>query len=74
MGNWTIVIKGHGPHGNNSMDDADFMAKDLVNDLEGGDHTLESATFQIEDNEPVSLLDADSADEQDETENDSNEG
>lgn len=55
MGTWKITITGHGVHDNGQADDADFIAQELVEDLEDAGHTDVLATFVVTDDQGAAV-------------------
>lgn len=47
MGNWEIVVRGHGIHHNGRENDAEVMAKLFVEDLRAEGHDIECAIFSL---------------------------
>jgi hypothetical protein len=45
MGNWHISIRGIGSHHNGKDEDADRIAKRVVNELRAAGHTVDDASF-----------------------------
>lgn len=45
MGNWAIVVNGHGIHDNGRDDDADAMTAQFADELRARGHVLSSVTF-----------------------------
>lgn len=59
MGDWLMIVKGHGVHdsgGRVLIRDADFMFASFVQELEVFGHTIEVATFQAIGSEPRSVF------------------
>jgi hypothetical protein len=47
MGQWTVVIQGHGIHDNGRNDDADRMVTQFVKDLLEKGHVISSVSFTV---------------------------
>ena len=47
MGEWTIVIQGHGIHDNGRPDDADVLCQRFVDDLAAKGQLIQSADFTV---------------------------
>lgn len=54
MGNWRIVVEGHGIHHNERQDDANAMTEVFVGELRAAGHEVTSATFELVSFELVS--------------------
>lgn len=48
MGNWSILIRGHGIHDNKRQDDADQMAAVFVGELKAAGHEVTECTFALQ--------------------------
>jgi hypothetical protein len=49
MGNWRITISGHGGHHNGRPDDAEALARGLVEDMQATGHQITKAEFVLTD-------------------------
>jgi hypothetical protein len=49
MGNWRITISGHGGHHNGRPDDAEALARGLVEDMQATGHHIGEAEFVLTD-------------------------
>jgi len=45
MGNWTLVVRGHGGNQNGLASDADALSAKFVDELEAAGQTVESAVW-----------------------------
>lgn len=55
MGEWTIVIQGHGIHDNGREDDADALCQRFVEELAAKGQHLQSASFTAGARRPLGI-------------------
>jgi hypothetical protein len=48
MGDWAILIRGHGIHDNGRQEDADQMAAVFVGELKAAGHEVTDCTFSLQ--------------------------